>query len=213
LTTPATVIPCKKCKRRPGYPIDARRRWRGWRRTARILGGSSSGPALSRPPIRARPAQPEARAVFRWRHGALGGVVAKCKGDNPEHHQDGSGYYHQMRKFHWAPHFFIFNPSSTSRRTAAASDGWSFCLAAQFLIRSCISSSRVGLFAEPRRSRHCLMCHARGERDEGRMRVYPLCSAPSRRRRPATIFATQLLNISRDWGASGGKTHRTRSVV
>jgi len=140
LTTPATVIPCKKCKRRPGYPIDARRRWRGWRRTARILGGSCSGPALSRPPIRARPAQPEARAVFRWRHGALGGVVAKCKGDNPEHHQDGSGYYHQMRKFHWAPHFFFFNPSSTSRRTAAASDGWSFCLAAQFLIRSCISS-------------------------------------------------------------------------
>ena len=64
LTTPATVIPCKKCKRRPGYPIDARRRWRGWRRTARILGGSSSGPALSRPPIRPRPAQPEARAVF-----------------------------------------------------------------------------------------------------------------------------------------------------
>ena len=38
LTTPATVIPCKKCKRRPGYPIDARGRWRGWRRTARILG-------------------------------------------------------------------------------------------------------------------------------------------------------------------------------
>jgi hypothetical protein len=110
LTTPATVIPCKKCKRRPGYPIDARRRWRGWRRTARIRGGSSSGPALSRPPIRARPAQPEARAVFRWRHGALGGVVAKCKGDNPEHHQDGSGYYHQMRKFHSAPHSFFFQP-------------------------------------------------------------------------------------------------------
>jgi hypothetical protein len=42
-----------------------------------------------------------------WRHGALGGVVAECKGDNPEHHQDGSGYYHQMRKFHWAPHFFF----------------------------------------------------------------------------------------------------------
>ena len=83
LTTPATVIPCKKCKRRPGYPIDARRRWRGWRRTARILGGSCSGPALSRPPIRARPAQPEARAVFRWRHGALGGVVAKCKATIP----------------------------------------------------------------------------------------------------------------------------------
>jgi hypothetical protein len=54
-----------------------------------------------------------------WRHGALGGVVAECKGDNPEHHQDGSGYYHQMRKFHWAPHFFFFNPSSTdSDRTA-----------------------------------------------------------------------------------------------
>ena len=50
------------------------------------------------------------------------------------------GNYHQMRKFHWAPHSFFFNPSSTSRRTAAASDGWSFCLAAQFLIRSCISS-------------------------------------------------------------------------
>ena len=42
-----------------------------------------------------------------WRHGALGGVVAECKGDNPEHHQDGSGYYHQMRKFHWALHFFF----------------------------------------------------------------------------------------------------------
>ena len=68
LTTPATVIPCKKCKRRPGYPIDARRRWRGWRRTAHILGGSSSGPALSRPPIRPRPAQPEARAVFVGDH-------------------------------------------------------------------------------------------------------------------------------------------------
>ena len=46
----------------PGYL--PRRRRRGWRRTAHILGGSSSGTALCRPPIRARPAQPEARAVF-----------------------------------------------------------------------------------------------------------------------------------------------------
>src|SRR5258706_10692465 len=62
LTTPASLILCNACKRRPGYL--PRRRRRGWRRTAHILGGSSSGTALSRPPIRARPAQPEARAVF-----------------------------------------------------------------------------------------------------------------------------------------------------
>src|SRR5258708_22306657 len=41
-------------------------------------------------------------------------VVAKCKSDNPEHHQDGSNYYEQMRKFHRAPHSF-FSPSSTSQ--------------------------------------------------------------------------------------------------
>ena len=76
LTTPAIVIPCNKCKRRPGYL--PRRRWRGWRRTARILGGSSSGPALCRPPIRARPA----RAVFV-------GDVTPIE----------SGYYHPVRIF------------------------------------------------------------------------------------------------------------------
>ena len=34
------------------------------------------------------------------RREASRGVVAKCKSDNPEHHQDSSSYYHYMRKFH-----------------------------------------------------------------------------------------------------------------